>query len=125
MKYSTVILAISILALNWANNVFACDHEPCDLCINYLEWGYQGGNNLPDQGAIPDLVKTVWRKAGYRPKVHIVPWDRGVQDVLDGKCDMMAGVWEGKNFDDTFEYLSLIHIERTAFVVLKDSKFKD
>ena len=114
-----IILSLVILSYNFAH---AEEKEICKAC--FLEWGKQGGKDLPDQGFNPDLVSTVLREAGYEPKVDIIPWKRCLALVKSHEYDFVAGYWRGKEGDKYFDYLRPTTIDKITFIVLKDSPCK-
>jgi len=100
----------------------ATQAEHIKVC--FLEWGKQGGKNLPDQGFNPDLITNVLKTAGYNSQVNIMPWKRCLLHVQKGSYDMVAGLWIDENNKKTYHFLESTTYDKVAFMSLKKLNVK-
>lgn len=122
MKKLTVFISLSFVSLMLT---MAPSHaRKPDLSLCYTTWGKHGGDKLPNKGIIPDLVSRVFKHAGYKVTVDIVPWPRCVQQAKKQKYDLVASAWRGENFDPYFDYLNITLRNDVSFIVSVDSAFE-
>ncbi|MFC1673744.1 substrate-binding periplasmic protein [Pseudomonadota bacterium] len=112
-----ILSALFFTTLSAASS--AAEKEVVHFC--FLNWGKQGGENLPEKGFNPDLVSTILREAGYQPKVTILPWVRCVEQTKQQKFDFIAGYWKGGEGDTYFDYFHPTTIDRINFIALESS----
>ncbi|MBT6093758.1 MAG: transporter substrate-binding domain-containing protein [Rhodospirillaceae bacterium] len=100
----------------------AAAKKPITICGT--PWGKLGGENLPGQGFVPDIVMRVFRHAGYEIKTELVPWPRCVEHAKKQKYDLIASAWQGPNFAPHFDYLNVILHDTINFITLEDAALK-
>jgi len=117
------ILVLSVIALGLPARPAAAEgKKPLTICGT--TWGKLGGDHLPGQGFVPDLVMRVFRHAGYEITTQLVPWPRCIEDAKNLKFDLVSSAWQGKNFAPHFDYLNVILIDTINFITLGDSPIK-
>lgn len=112
----TILLA---LALGFNSGVSGAQPETLKVC--YTEWGKFGGEALPDQGFIPDMLRTVLHHAGYEMELTFLPWPRCVEQGKTMQFDIVGSAWRGPNFSPDFDYMTVVSVDSISFIVLDDS----
>ncbi|SCA57516.1 exported hypothetical protein [Candidatus Terasakiella magnetica] len=113
-----IIVCTLLLFVSFTKSSHAKEQEAISVC--YLNWGKQGGKNLPNQGFIPDLLSEILTEAGYTPKVDIIPWLRCLDGVKNHKYDFVGSYWIGGEGDGWFDYFLPTTVDRINFVTLKN-----
>ena len=62
------------------------------------------GPDLPNEGAITEVVAAAFKKVGYQVDVKFVPWARAMADAKAGKADGLHGAWYSKEREQWFVY---------------------
>ncbi|MEG3638257.1 substrate-binding periplasmic protein [Magnetococcus sp. PR-3] len=91
------------------------------LKVVWLKWGAYGDPDRVDQGIIPDMVRTVFERAGYQVTFTFQPWPRVLLGVKSGKYDVVADLWDLPKYQQDFLFLDTLQIEKISLFVLKDS----
>lgn len=117
---SKALAAIGVAAaISFANLSYA-ETKPA-LTICGTTWGKLGGDHLPGQGFVPDLVMRVFRHAGYEIRTELIPWPRCVELAKRQQYDLISSAWRGENFAPHFDYLDVILHDTINFVALEGS----
>lgn len=111
-----LLLAALVVPLSEARSA---DKKPLVVCGT--TWGKLGGDSLPGQGYVPDLVMKVFRHAGYQITTKIVPWSRCIALAKTTQFDLVAAAWRGKNFEPHFDYLNVIAKDTINFITTDNS----
>jgi hypothetical protein len=96
-----------------------------NLKMCFLEWGKLGGEKQINKGLYVDLVSRVFKHAGYNLTVDFIIWKDCVKGAENLKYDVIPIIWEGKNFDDRFDYLNRIAIDSINFISLEGNNIKN
>ncbi len=89
-----------------------------------LHWEPYVGGALPEDGFTAVIVREAFLRAGYRVRIHYMPWTEALQGVLDGKYDaVFPGYYSHKRRK---EYVLSTPFERSplGFYARKELKVK-
>ena len=67
--------------------------KPPTLTLTTLKWPGLADPALPHQGYIPHVAEEALKRAGFTPRIEIVPWARAVKNVKSGRADGFVSVF--------------------------------
>lgn len=123
----TIIMAcLAVFALSCPSDIQAqtlsgAEQENEIVRVCYLNWGKQGGEHLPEQGFVPDLLSEVLRKAGYEPIIDIIDWNECLKGVRNLDYDFVGSYWIGGQGDAWLDYFLPTTVDRINFITLSDT----
>ncbi len=103
-QYFKKTLAALFLAILIASPSFARE-----ISIETLEWPPNISESLPGYGLNSALVKAAFEAAGHTVNVQFLPWTRALNDVLEGRADVVMGAYYQQQRAKNYIYSDLIY----------------
>ncbi len=107
----------SLLATGLMLMPFIALAQPINLIAN--TWPPYVDKNMPDEGMALEIVKHVYRRAGYEPSVSIETWPRVMEGVRVGLYDAVAHIWYSEEREKIFHYSKPYLVNTMKLVKLK------
>ncbi len=86
--------------------------SPClarEISIETLEWPPNISANLPGYGLTGAMVKAAFEAAGHTVKIQFLPWTRALNDVLEGRADVVMGAYYNEQRAKDYIFSDLIY----------------
>lgn len=71
----------------------ATDVAKTKVVLATWNWSPYYAENLPDGGAITEIVRAAFQREGYELEVKWVPWARAIEKAKEGEYDGVLGSW--------------------------------
>lgn len=107
--------------------VFSSFLSAKEVTIGYTNWEPFYGDNLPNKGAIFEIVNHSFTKAGYTTKAQLLPWSRATKKVADGEIDILISMYYTDQRTETYAFsepLAYVNVGLISHTNLGISEFK-
>ncbi|MGF1740390.1 transporter substrate-binding domain-containing protein [Vibrio profundum] len=83
------------------------------------DWDPYYGSELRNGGVITVIVKAAFSKAGVESTIRFVPWKRAIQEVEEGKSDVLMGAYYSHDRARRFMFSQPVYEIKVSIVALK------
>ncbi|CAH0539825.1 substrate-binding periplasmic protein [Vibrio marisflavi] len=83
------------------------------------DWAPYYGSELKDDGVITVVTKAAFSKVGINATFRFVPWKRAMQEVEEGKSDVLMGAYYSKDRASRFAYSQPIYEIKVSIIALR------
>ena len=106
----------ALLSLIFALNLCLAD----TLRVGLDQWPPFSGKNLPDLGLSADIISTVFKEAGYRTEISILPWSRVENYLKSGDLDVMGNLYHVEDIAKWADNSAPYFQSKIKFVALRE-----